>query len=78
MLTLRDIIRVIKIEQALGIPALPVPRDHCSPEYYAEKESQRSLQEASDSPSYKIKIEFSRVSSISTREEYLHPNISYY
>ena len=74
MLTLRDIIRVIKMEQALGIPALPVPRDHCSPEYYAKKESQRSL----DSPSYKIKIEFSKVSRISTREEYLHPNISYY
>lgn len=31
-----------------------------------------------DGHSCKIKIEFSKASWISTREEYLHPNISYY
>jgi hypothetical protein len=78
MLRADEIAKLIQFEQALGIPALPVPRDRCSPEYYAEKEFQRSLQEASDSPSYKIRIEFSRASRINSREEYLHPNLSYY
>jgi len=77
MLTVSALIDVLRLEQSLGITALPVPRDHCSDGYYARRQLERSLQEPLDSP-YKLKIEFSKASRLDTKEEYLHSNTSYY
>lgn len=64
MLELETLIRTIKLEQALGGSS----RDN--PEYHAYRGIVYS--------GNKIKIEFTRASRINSREEYLHPNLSFY
>ncbi|HLD39554.1 MAG TPA: hypothetical protein VJB13_00230 [Candidatus Nanoarchaeia archaeon] len=69
MLTLDAILRTLKMESALGSV-----RDSFSQNYACRRAGAVALSNSS----YKIKIEYSKASNLETRQEYLHPNFTYY